>query len=61
MALIAHNCFSSFDLCVHVLRELILRDVSGANAVEQYLASLNKKSDLTVEMKPNSETKPIQV
>ncbi len=60
-ALIAHNCFSSFDLCVHVLRELVLRGVLGADTVGQYLASLNKKSEPTIEMKPNNEIKPNRV
>ena len=38
--LIAHYCFSSFDLCVHVLRELISHRVLSPDAVPRYLKTL---------------------
>lgn len=47
MALIAHYCFSSFDLCVHVLLELISRGGLNADAPQQYLAQLHSKSKPT--------------
>ena len=45
MALIAHYCFSSFDLCVHVLMELISRGLLMADAPQQYLALINPRSE----------------
>jgi FkbM family methyltransferase len=45
MALIAHYCFSSFDLCVHVLMELNSRGSLTSDAPQQYLAQLNPKSE----------------
>jgi FkbM family methyltransferase len=38
LAVIAHFCFCSFDLCVRVLLELARRGALPANAAEQYLA-----------------------
>jgi hypothetical protein len=38
LAVIAHYCFHSFDLCVLVLLELARRRALPANAAEQYLA-----------------------
>lgn len=43
MALIAHYCFSSFDLCVYMLLELISRGDLGSDTHQQYLATLNPK------------------
>lgn len=43
MALIAHYCFSSFDLCVHVLLELISRGDLRSDTHQQYLTTLNPK------------------
>jgi len=37
MALIAHYCFSSFDLCVHVLLELISRGDLSPDVHQKYL------------------------
>ena len=45
MALIAHYCFSSFDLCVHVLMELISRGLLMTDAPQQYLALINPRSE----------------
>jgi len=39
MALIAHYCFSSFDLCVHALLELIGRGSIGPEIHQEYLKS----------------------
>lgn len=36
LALIAHVCFASYDLCVHAMRELIARDALAADAPNKY-------------------------
>lgn len=44
MALIAHHCFASYDLCVHLLLELISRGELDSAAHQQYLTTLNSKT-----------------
>lgn len=44
MTLIAHYCFASYDLCVHLLLELISRGELDSHAHQQYLTTLNPKT-----------------
>lgn len=44
MALIAHYCFSSFDLCVYVLLELISRGDLNPDTHQKYLTTLNSET-----------------
>ncbi len=44
LAVIAHWCFSSTDLCVHILRELESRGVLDRDAHQRYLESLRKST-----------------
>ena len=44
MALIAHYCFASYDLCVYLLLELISRGELDSDAHQQYLTTLNPKT-----------------
>lgn len=43
LALIAHYCFSSFDLCVYILLELTSRGILPANSHSQYIGTLSQK------------------
>jgi len=43
LAAIAHYCFSSYDLCVHVLLELIARKSLEHDIHQQYVAMLGKQ------------------
>ncbi|MCW0236414.1 MAG: FkbM family methyltransferase [Ferrovibrio sp.] len=43
LALIAHYCFASFDLCVHALMELIARGLLPADTPQKYFELQNRK------------------
>jgi FkbM family methyltransferase len=43
LALIAHYCFISYDLCVHAMRELIRRGSLAADVPQRYLDLMNRQ------------------
>lgn len=49
LALIAHYCFSSFDLAVRVLIELVSRGAVAADAHRRYLEFLNERAAQTAQ------------
>jgi FkbM family methyltransferase len=43
-ALIAHYCFASYDLCVHVMLELIRRGALAADVPQKYFDLMNRQT-----------------
>lgn len=43
LALIAHYCFISYDLCVHSIRELVRRGALAADVPQRYLDLMNRQ------------------
>jgi FkbM family methyltransferase len=43
-ALIAHHCFASYDLCVHVMLELIRRGALAADVPQKYFDLANRQN-----------------
>lgn len=43
-ALIAHHCFASYDLCVHVMLELIRRGALAADTPQRYFDWVNRQN-----------------
>lgn len=38
MAIISHYCFSSYDLCAHIMHELVSRGALGADSIQDYFS-----------------------
>jgi FkbM family methyltransferase len=59
-ALIAHYCFASYDLCVHVMLELIRRGALAADTPQKYFDWVNRQNPPAQPAPPQSFSTPLR-